>query len=132
MEATSPPPEPSLATAPPPSAPAKAGGGLRAGAVLLVLVLLFAGAVMFVAGSDINDTPTLQEVKDGTPLNDGEYFDGSSTKRSVVTGLLYGAGVFAALAAIAALAFVVTGRRGRIVLVLIAIGIVLAGIALLL
>jgi hypothetical protein len=132
MEATSPPPDPGLATAPPPSVQEKAGGGLRAGAVVLALVLAFGAAVMIVAAGDIHDTPTLQEIQSGereVPA-DREYFDGSESKRNIVTGLAYASGVVGALAVLACLAFAITGRRGRLIWVLTAIAIVLAGIAL--
>jgi hypothetical protein len=126
-----PPPPP-----PPPPAPAtddgKAGGGLRALAVLMALVLGFGAAVMFVAGSEIADTPTQEQVLTGEEAlpSDGEVFDGSEGKRSFVVALLYASGVAAAVGAIAAFAFTITGRRGRPVVALTLLAIVLAGIAL--
>jgi hypothetical protein len=132
MGAAAPPPEPSLATAPPPTPAAKAGGGLRAGAVLLALVLAFGAAVMIVAAGDIHDTPTLEEIKSGERAvpADREYFDGSESKRNIVTALTYASGVVGGLAVLAALAFAITGRNGRVIWILTAIAIVLAGVAL--
>lgn len=120
--------------APPPSAPtesrpSKAGGGLRALAVLGALILAFAAAVMIVVSIDVSGTPTLREHnRDGVISDDGDYYDGSKLRRTV--GVVGGAaaGLLGALAALAALAFAVTGLRGRPILILAAAAILIGGL----
>ena len=110
----------------------KAGIGLRILAVLLALVLAFGAAVMIIAATEVNDTPTTDEVTSGEePLpSDGEVFDGSEGKRSAVVALFYASGAVAALAFLLGLAFTITGRRGRWFLYAAILAILLAGIAL--
>ena len=125
------------APAPPPPAATtadtgKASGGWRALAVLLALALAFACAVMVIAMSDIGQTPTCDDVKAGNALpHDGECFDGSSTQKTISLVLGWPSGVLAGIAALVALFFAATGRRGRLLLQLTAAAIVLGGLSIL-
>jgi hypothetical protein len=125
----------------PPTAPApaptvddgRAGGGMRALAVLLSLVLAFAAAVMIVASGEIADTPTAAEVTSGEePLPaDGKVYDGSESERSISTALGYASGVVGAVGVLIGIAFAITGRRGRLFAQVAIASLVLAAIALL-
>ena len=105
---------------PPPTAPAaddgKASGGWRALSVILFLALAFACAVMVIAMADIADTP-IQEDCVPPPAGDcTEYFDGSSTQKTITLILGWPSGVLAGIAALLALYFAATGLRGRLLL----------------
>jgi hypothetical protein len=143
MEASGnpPPPEEPAATPatppPPPPPPAaevddgKASGGWRALSVVLFLALAFACAVMIIAMADIADTP-IQEDCHPPPLGDcTEYFDGSSAQKTVTLILGWPSGVLAGIAALVALYFAATGRRGRLLLQLTGAAIVLGAISIL-
>jgi hypothetical protein len=110
----------------------KAGIGMRLLAVLLALVLAFGAAVMIIAATEVNDTPTADEVTSGEEQlpSDGEVFDGSEGKRTAVVVLFFASGAVAALAFLLGLAFTVTGRRGRWFLYAAILAVLLAGIAL--
>ncbi len=112
--ATEPPPPPTTTA----TADGTAGGGWRVLGVLLALALAFACAVMIVAMSDIGSTPTCEDVLSGAEAlpSDGECFDGSSGKKTVSLILGWPSGILAGLAALMALYFAVTGRRGRLLL----------------
>jgi hypothetical protein len=134
MEAT-PPPQDELTQPPPPSYPSddeKAGGGMRALAVVLALVLAFGAAVMIIAGADISDTPIAADCIANPEVipDDGECFDGSDSNQTIVTILLYASGAFAAVAALLALAFAVTGIRGRLAIQVALVAVVVGAIAL--
>lgn len=105
---------------------------MRALGILLALVLLFGAAVMIVAAGDISDTPTAEEVTSGEePLpSDGKVFDGSESKRSITTGLMYASGVVGIIAVIIGFVFAITGTRGRLFAQAAAIAVILAVIAL--
>lgn len=127
--ATPPPPAP-----PPPTADdGKAGGGWRALAVVLFLALLFACAVMIIAMADIADTPIekdciAENVSGGTCT---EYFDGSSAQKTATLVLGFPSGVLAGIAALVALYFAATGRRGRLLLQLTGAAIALGAVSIL-
>ena len=105
---------------------------MRALAVLLALVLGFGAAVMIVAGAEISDSPTVAECLDDPTVipSDGECFDGSDTNQTIVTVLCFASGAVAALSALLALGFAISGRRGRLVVQTASLAILLAVIAL--
>jgi hypothetical protein len=118
---------------PPPGAPAEetASGGWRALGVVLALALAFACAVMIIAMADIGDTPTCDDVLSGKAAlpSDNECFDGSSTQKTISLVLGWPSGVLAGLAALFALYFAATGRRGRQLLQLVSVAIVLGALS---
>jgi hypothetical protein len=133
-----PPPPPAAEQQPyaPPSEP-KAGGGMRALAVVLALVLAFGAAVMIAAMVDINDTPRCDDraaliaKARENPGQKIDCFDGGSAKKAVVLALGFLGGAIGAIAAIVALLFTITGRRGRLLLQLTALAIALSGLSIL-
>jgi hypothetical protein len=138
MEAsgTTPPAEP--AQPPPPTPPTtadddKAGAGWRILALVLALALAFACAVMIVVATDIADTATCDDVRAGValPNEDNECYDGSSTAKTIQVVLAWPSGVLAGIAALVALFFTATGRRGRLLLQLTAAAIVLGALSIL-
>lgn len=126
--AAAPPPPP-----PPPAEPAddKAGGGWRALGVVLALALAFACAVLVIAMADIGGTPTCDDVRSGAAAlpSDNECFDGSSGQKTVSVVLGWPSGVLAGIAALVALMFVFTGRRGALLLRLTGAAIVLGALS---
>lgn len=136
-----PPAQPPEASPPPPPPPGaaytadddKASGGWRALAVVLALALAFACAVMVIAMSDIGDTPTCDDVLSGKAAlpTDGQCFDGSSGQKTATLVLGWPSGVLAGIAALVALLFAGSGRRGRLLLQLTAAAIVLGGLSIL-
>jgi hypothetical protein len=141
MEAsgTTPPNDPARTPPPPPPTTTttaddgKAGAGWRVLAVVLALALAFACAVMIVAMSDISDTATCDDVRAGIalPNEDGECFDGSSGKKTASLVLGWPSGVLAGIAALFALYFAATGRRGRLLLQLTGAAIALGALSIL-
>jgi hypothetical protein len=93
-------------------------------------VLAFGCAVMLVAMSDIGSTPTCEELHKAVNPS-GECFSGSSLQKAITLGLGWPSGALAGVAALAALAFVITGRRGWLALQLAAVAIVLGGLSIL-
>jgi hypothetical protein len=139
MEASgtpTPPTQPAATAPPPPPPPAtpeeeKAGGGWRVLGVVLALALAFACAVMVIAMADIGDTPTCDDVLSGEAElpSDNECFDGSSGQKTA--SLIFGwpSGVLAGIAALFALYFAATGRRGRTLLQLVGVAVVLGALS---
>jgi hypothetical protein len=127
------PPATPAAAPPPPTAPAEetASGGWRALGVLLALALAFACAVMVIAMADIGDTPTCDDVLSGKAAlpSDNECFDGSSTQKTITLVLGWPSGVLAGIAALFALYFAATGRRGRTMLQVVAVAVVLGALS---
>ena len=125
-------PETATTQPPPPAPPSaedrKAGGGWRILAVILALALAFASAVMIYAMIDIGDTPLRD---DCVPPQCTEYFDGSSTQKTISLALGWPSGVLAGIAALLALVFAMTGRRGRLVLQLTGLAVVLGALSIL-
>jgi hypothetical protein len=111
----------------------RTGVGWRVVGILLAPALAFGCAVMLVAMSDIGSTPTCHEISIGKAASpsDGECFSGSSLQKAITLGLGWPSGGLAGVAGLAALAFVITGRRGRLALQLAALGIVLGGLSIL-
>jgi hypothetical protein len=96
-------------------------------------VLAFGCAVMLIAMSDIGGTPTCQEMSSGSAgaSSDGECFSGSSFQKAITLGLGWAGGAIAGFAALAALGFAITGRRGRLALRLAGLAVVLGGLSIL-
>jgi hypothetical protein len=118
-----PPQDPAPGTAPPPPPPpvtaeaddGKASGLWRALGVVLGLALLFAGAVMIAVAVDLADTPIGIAACQAEP-GCTEYFDGTSTERTIQVVLAAISGGLAGIAAIVAFVFAATGRRGGLLL----------------
>jgi hypothetical protein len=125
---TPPPEQPPRETPPPPppsATPAdeeKAGGGWRVLAVVLALALAFACAVMVIAMVDIGGTPRcddpagLEAEAQENPGEELECFDGSAAQKVATLVLGWPSGILAGIAALVALYFAATGRRGRLLL----------------
>jgi hypothetical protein len=108
----------------------KSNGALRALAVVLALVLILGAAIMVIAMADISGTPTCEDVDAGrAEPKDGECYDGSSAQKTIAVILGFAGGGVGAIGALAALAFTITGRRGRLVLVLAGSAVVVSGIS---
>jgi hypothetical protein len=103
---------------------------MRALGVLLALVLAFGAAVMIVASAEIADTPTLEEIEAGETPNDGQYYEGSETSRTISTAFGYASGVVGAIGALIGLFFAITGTRGRLFAQVAIAAVILAAIAL--
>ena len=136
MEATGTPPPPP--PPPPPESAAaggeeKASGGWRVLAVVLFLALAFACAVMVIAMSDIGSTPTCRDVLSGKASlpSDNECFDGSSAQKTASLVLGWPSGVLAGIAALIAIFFAATGRRGRLLVTVTGAAIVLGALSIL-
>ena len=136
MEATGT-PQPPPPPPPPESAAAggeeKASGGWRVLAVVLFLALAFACAVMVIAMSDIGSTPTCRDVLSGKASlpSDNECFDGSSAQKTASLVLGWPSGVLAGIAALIAIFFAATGRRGRLLVTVTGAAIVLGALSIL-
>jgi hypothetical protein len=124
------PPAPAPAYTEPPKGD-KAGPGLRILALVFALVLAFLAAVMIAVAVDIGDTPTCDDAQQillaGGTIEGNECFDGSSGAKSASVILAWGSGILGAIAALAGLAFVIMGRRGRLV-VQLAVGAIVLGV----
>jgi hypothetical protein len=134
-QATPPPPPP-----PPGSTPTdedQASGGWRALGVVLALALAFACAVMVIAMADIGDSPrcddraAIEAEALENPGEEIECFDGSSAQKVATLVLGWPSGILAGIAALVALYFAATGRRGRLLLQLTAVAIVLGVLSIL-
>jgi membrane-associated PAP2 superfamily phosphatase len=130
------PPQASPPPAPPPASPdaeERAGGGWRALAVILAIALAITSAVYIVAMTELADLPAGAD--NCTPPQLGgdctEYFDGSSAQKTakLITG--WPAGVLAGIAALVAVYFAATGRRGRLLMQLTAATVALGAISIL-
>jgi hypothetical protein len=108
--------------------------GWRLLGVPLSLALGFGCAVMAAAMSDIGGTPTCHDVSTGRAAvpPGGECFSGSSLQKAITLGLGWPSSAVAAVAGLVALAFAITGRRGRLALLLAGVAIVLGGLSVLL
>jgi hypothetical protein len=124
-------PTPPAATPPPPSPRGeKAGGGMRALAVLLALILAFGAAVMIAVGIDISDLASCDNPEEVIASGETECFEGSEGIKPVVVGLAIASGVIGALGFLAGIAFAVTGTRGRLFAQLAGAAVLLAVLAL--
>lgn len=130
MTETEQPPPPPPPTATPESD--KAGAGPRVLAVLAALVLAFAAAVAILAMILIGDTTPCADVTSPADLNDdGECFDGSSTKKLIALVLGWPGAILLAVSVLAGLAFTITGRGGRRFVAVAVVGAVLFGLSIL-
>ncbi len=113
------------------STPADRGRGpWRALSALLFLLLLVGSLIVIVAMIDIAGTPTCHDVRAALAApSDGECYDGSSLQKTLSVIIGFGGGATGAIAMVSALAYTITGRRGRFVLVLTGLAIVLSGIS---
>ncbi|MCD6013994.1 MAG: hypothetical protein K0R88_78 [Solirubrobacterales bacterium] len=131
-QATPPPPPP-----PPGSTPSdedQASGGWRALGVVLALALAFASAVMVIAMADIGSTPRCDDpegIAEALRQGENECFDGSSAQKVATLVLGWPSGILAGIAALVALYFAATGRRGPLLLQLTAVAIVLGVLSIL-
>jgi hypothetical protein len=103
---------------------------MRALGVVFALVLAFAAAVMILVAVDIGDTPTCDDVLSGEAFS-VDCFDGSSGQKTISVALAWGSGIAGAIAAFLALAFAVTGRRGRLLVQVAGLAILLGGLSIL-
>jgi hypothetical protein len=103
------------------SAPAEKGGApLRALSVPLFVLVLLGAAIMIIAMADIAGTQLCGDVTRADLISDpgGECFDGSSAQKTIGLVLGFAGGGLGVIAALMAIAYTFTGRRGRSVLVL--------------
>jgi hypothetical protein len=109
----------------------KSNTAMRALAVLLALLLLLGGAIMIIAMADIAGTTLCSDVSLQFAAENpgGECFDGSSLQKTIGVILGFAGGGIGVVAALMALAYTFTGGRGRLVLVLAGLAIVLSGIS---
>jgi hypothetical protein len=118
---------------PPPPAPAaetgepKATIGWRLLAVLFAIALGFAAAVMILIGLNPDDTPRCDQV--ALALQAGECFDVTKTQQTIQAVFAWPSGIIGAVAAIVALMFAATGRRGALMMRLAGAAIILGVIA---
>jgi hypothetical protein len=129
--------QPQPAAAPPPPAPAepaatagdgRAGGGMRALAVLAALILGFAAAVVIAVMVDVGSSPICEDVG-GVSAPTEDCYDMSSGIKPVVLILGWAGGVLGVAAALAFLRVAFTGRGGRLALQLAGAAILLAAIS---
>ena len=83
---------------------------------------------MLVAMSDVGGTPTCDDVSLDLGT-EGECFSGSALQKAFTLVLGWSGGAIAGLAALAALGFVITGRRGRLAGSLATLAVLLAGLS---
>jgi len=116
------------------SAPAEQGGNTwRALAVVLFILLVVGCFIMIAAATDIAGTTLCRDVT-AQFVNqhpNGSCFDGSQVQKVLSVGFGYASGAVGAIAALLAIAFTITGRRGRLLAVLTVAALVLAGISIL-
>ena len=97
--------------------------------MLLALALAFACAVMVIAMVDIGETATCDDPQGIIESGKNECFDGSSGQKTASLILGWPSGVLAGIAALVALYFAATGRRGRLLLQLTGAAIVLGALS---
>jgi hypothetical protein len=99
-----------------PADPPRSDRGGRALAALLGCALVFAAVVMILAAVDIDETPLRSELQlSDVPVGGSvEYYDGSSTEKTVTTIAYFTSGALAAVAALLAFAIAITGRLNRL------------------
>lgn len=116
------------------SAPAENGGNAwRALAVILFILLLVGCFIMIAASTDIAGTTLCRDVTRQFVQQhpNGSCFDGSQVQKVLSVGFGYASGAVGAIAALLAIAFTITGRRGRLVAALAVTALVLAGASIL-
>ena len=101
-------------------------------ALIAALGLAFAAAVAILAMILIGDTTPCADVTSPADLNeDGECFDGSSTKKLVALVLGWPGAILLAASVLLALGFTITGRGGRRLIAVAVAGAVLFGLSIL-
>ncbi len=115
------------------SAPTESGGNSwRALAVILAIVLLVGSFIIIAVMVDIAGTPTCHDVEAHLAApKDNSCFDGTSLQKTVAVILGFAGGGVGVIAMISAIAFTITGRRGRLVAVLAVAALALTGISIL-
>ena len=111
----------------------KGGNSWRAVAVILFILLLVGCFIMIAAATDIAGTMRCGVVTREFVAQhpNGSCFDGSQVQKVLSVGFGYASGAVGAIAALFALAFAFTARRGRLVAILAVAAVVLAGISIL-
>ena len=104
--------------------------------MLLAIILAFGAAVIIAVMIDIGGRPRCDDITalvQAKPNANGkvECFDVGSTQRVITLGLGWIGGVLGGLAALLALAFAITGRRGRLLLQLTAAAAIFVGLSIL-
>ena len=96
--------------------------------VVLAIALTITGVIMLTQMRDLNDRPA-GEAACLKEKGCEEYYDGSSTERTINVVLGVAAGVVALLGALAGFAFAATGRGGPILLGLTGLAVGLGALA---
>ena len=100
--------------------------------MFLFLVLIAGALIMIAAMVDIAGTPTCHEVQAGLAApKDNSCFDGTSLQKTIGLILGFAGGGIGVIAAVSALAYTITGRRGRLFVILAVAAIVLSGASIL-
>jgi hypothetical protein len=142
MQAGTPQPEPQPASSPTRSSEPSANDGKpdgiwRALGIALAVALAFACAVMIMVMADIGGTPrcdapaAIAQEREETGTLEVQCFDGSQLQKTVSLLLGWPAGIIAGIAALVALFFAATGRRGELMLRLTGSAIVLGALSIL-
>jgi hypothetical protein len=108
-------------------------GGTRALILLLAGALVLASVVMVITVLELADTPTCADVEaqKALPNDDGDCYTDSATAKTIQTAFGWPSAVLAALAALVALLFAFTGRRGALVLPLTGAALVTGAVSIL-
>lgn len=98
--------------------------------MLLALVIAFVAGAIIAGAADNTSLPTCHDVAHGNaaPSANGDCFDGSKRRANAGLGLAIAGGVAAAAALLLSIVIAVTGRRGRLFLILCAASLVLVGL----
>jgi hypothetical protein len=106
---------------------AVADAGGRALACTLAAALAFAAAVMVMAAIDLGDTPLRGEIPPADESAGAEFYDGSSTAKTLSTIAFWASGACAAAAVVAALVVAATRRWNRALMPLAGLSVLLGG-----
>ena len=109
---------------------------MRVLAVLLFIILALGTYVIIAVMVDLGGRPRCSDTAAllhaaATTQGKVKCFDVGSTQRVITLALGWVGGVLGGLAALLALAFAITGRRGRLVLLLTAGAVILSGLSIL-
>jgi hypothetical protein len=93
-------------------------------------VIAFVASAIIAGSADNTSLPTCHDVTHGEaqPSSNGDCFDGSTRRADAGLGLAIAGGVAAAAALILSIVIAVTGRRGRLFLILCATSLVFVGL----
>jgi hypothetical protein len=105
---------------------------IRILAVIVALLLAATCGALIAGASDNTSLPTCHQVSHGEAKlgSNGDCFDGSSRRADAGLALMIASGLAIAAALVLSIMFAVTGRRGRLFLILTGVAIVLAVLAL--